>query len=499
MSTPDQSSYTLGASVHDSSCAQDLRCLLLSPVNNWSTRTVVAFPGEIEFDDLTERWTVYDPPTYSAVISPETEEDLLKIVKLATHNNVSFLATGGRHGYGTTLGKLKNGLAIDLSQLRDIIIDQTMGTLTVGPGVRMRDLMVLVHNAGYQIQTGSCTTPSLIGVTLGGGITRWAGIYGLINDALLSARIITASGQFLDVNDKSYPDLFWGLRGAGFNFGIVTKATYQLHKLPDATDGGGNLVNLDMIFPANQTSAYFKLLESYSGSLPARLAVATAIHYDVNASAPSVLANWVYLGPEAEGRKAMAPVLDLLPPVANMSVIPWHELLSVQGFGLDAANCNNGVIRDIYSVNVRKLSADTFEDAFSKMADFYAEYPGGRNSVIELEIFPNQASVSVQDNESAYPWRDAVGNFLFVFSWKQGDSAVADASNHVGQDLRQTFAKSSGYPHLAVYVSYAHGDEPIESIYGAEKLPRLVGLKQHWDPTNVFAYNNAIPTQCEGA
>ncbi|PHH68711.1 hypothetical protein CDD82_335 [Ophiocordyceps australis] len=470
--------------------------LLLSPAHNWSARTVIAFPGQRQFHDLTERWSVYAPPTYSAVISPATEQDLVKIVNLATRHNLSFLATGGRHGYGTTLGKLRNGLAIDLGQLDDIDIDQTAGTLTVGPGVLMGDVMLPVHDAGYQIQTSSCTTPSMIGVTLGGGITRWSGIYGLISDALTSARIVTASGQVVDVSHKSHPNLFWGLRGAGFNFGIVTRASYQLHSLPSAAR---SVVNLDLIFSANQTAAYFALLASYSASMPARLVISTAILWHADTNAPALRANWVYLGPEPDAQRAMAPVLQLVPLVANMSVVAWHELLSVQRFGVDAKSSVKGSLRAVYTVNVRQLEAAAFEAAFTTMAGFYAAHPGAQNSFVEFETFPNQAAASVPGNTSAYPWRDAVGNFLFVFSWNQGDSAAAQASTLVGNHLRQTFAQSSGYPHLSVYVSYAHGDEPLESIYGAEQLPRLAALKKEWDPSNVFAYNNPLPTQYQDA
>jgi len=82
---------------------------------------------------------------------------------------------------------------------------------------------------------------------------------------------------------------------------------------------------------------------------------------------------------------------------------------------------------------------------------------------------------------------------LIELSWEAG-SSVGDASNALGLELRKDFAATSGYPDLTVYVNYAHGDEKLEQIYSAEKLPRLAALKKTWDPENLFAFNNPLPT-----
>lgn len=111
----------------------------------------------------------------------------------------------------------------------------------------------------------------------------------------------------------------------------------------------------------------------------------------------------------------MAPIFDLQQSVVNISDVPWNKLLEVQGFGIDYSNCIDNVVRDIYSANVRTLSATTFEKAFKKMATFYEENPGGRGSILELETFPNQAAVSIPESATAYPWRTAIGN-LYVLS-----------------------------------------------------------------------------------
>ncbi|PYI34812.1 FAD-binding domain-containing protein [Aspergillus indologenus CBS 114.80] len=192
------------------------------------------------------------PPTYAAALSIiDSEQDLITAVKLSTANNISFLATGGRHGYSTTFGNLQNGLALDLSPLDTVTVDAAAGTLTIGPGVTFGDVMDPVYEAGYQIQTGTCTCVGMIGATIGGGIGRLQGTYGLVIDGLLSARVVTAAGEVLEVSENSNADLFWGIRGAGANLGILTSATYQLHPL------AGNYTSIDLIFPASRNVTYF--------------------------------------------------------------------------------------------------------------------------------------------------------------------------------------------------------------------------------------------------
>lgn len=195
---------------------------------------------------------------------------------------------------------------MDLSQLNGLIVNQTAGTLTVGPGVRIGDILDPVYNAGFEIresvwfpsqlgldlisdvETGSCSCPSLIGATIGAGIGRWSGVYGLLIDALLSVRLVTANGRVLHVDGHSNPDLFWGIRGAGANFGIITEATYQLQKVQTGNGTGqGHVMNVDLLIPAEQNLTYFKILESFSGIMPANLAVVSIVNYNETAEAVS--------------------------------------------------------------------------------------------------------------------------------------------------------------------------------------------------------------------
>ncbi|KAI1074442.1 FAD-binding domain-containing protein [Whalleya microplaca] len=459
---------------------------LLAAVKWSSPETSVAYPTSEDFLNATERWTTFEAPTYVAAITPGDEADVINAVLFARSNDYPFLATGGHHGFGITYGELVNGLAIDLSRLNQVQVDISEKTLTIGGGVLTRQIFDSVYNAGFEIQTGSCDCPGMIGATLGAGIGRHQGLHGLLIDALLSARMVTADGRVVNVSKDSQPDLLWAVKGAGANFGIITSATYSVAPLIN----DGLALSGDFAFPASKSRDYFDAMQKLGETMPAELSVITLITYDNNTSQPQILANWVYVGPEEQGREVLEPIISLGPSVANLTMIPWNNLVAEAGFGLDAAFCVAGATRSTYSATTRNLSASTWQSILENMTTYYEETPDGRSSSVEIEVFARQAVLEIPDDDTAYPWRDARGHIMFQFTWE--DDSTAASSNELGRELRDATAAVGGYDGLAVYVSYAHGDETLEEIYGANKLERLLSLKEIWDPENVFRYNNAL-------
>ena len=141
----------------------------------------------------------------------------------------------------------------------------------------------LVRSADTDTESGSISCPGYVGVTIGSGVGRFQGVFGLVADALVSARLVTADGRVVEVSKTQNPDLFWGIRGAGANLGVITSATYQAHKLVNQ----GQMLNADLIFPANKSKEYFDVLGSLSGKMPEKLAVITLVVYDPVAQAVS--------------------------------------------------------------------------------------------------------------------------------------------------------------------------------------------------------------------
>lgn len=158
--------------------------------------------------------------------------------------------------------------------------------------------------------------------------------------------------------------------------------------------------------------------------------------------------------------------------------------------------CARSQVYDIYGVNLRRLSPEAWQSTFAKLARFYAEQPAGRTSAVVYETWPTQAMLAVPDHATAYPWRDAATYVLVQMRWDQHPGSPVEAvAGRLGAELRDDLAVSSGYGGVAVYVNYAHGDETLENIYGARKLPRLARLKKQYDPDNVFRFHHPLPTK----
>ncbi|KAI5868214.1 hypothetical protein GGS23DRAFT_544560 [Durotheca rogersii] len=457
---------------------------------SWPPETTVLYPDDAGFTDATTRWNAYGSPDFTSVITPSSEEEVIQVVKIATANKIPFLAMGGRHGYGTTFSKLQDGLALDLSSLKDVKIDKASSTVTVGGGAKIRDVVPLVRDAGYQMPSGACSCTGFVGSTLGAGIGYMSGIFGLVIDALVSVRLVTAKGELVEASEKSNPDLFWGIRGAGANFGIVTSATYKLSKQIN----GGQVFYADLIFPATFKEQYFNIVEKFENR-PAELGFSSAIFWDPASNSTVIMGTFIYTGPETPARELLKPFFDLNPPVARAQQIPFHEIpLNIMNGLIEAACDTKAGIHSIHTLNVRKFSAPTYIKAFDKIDAFYKKYPDARASGLILETFHNGAVSTVPDGATAYPWRDAKGNFMLQMRWPGLDNPLSEIANNFGLELRDDFQATSGYPELSAYVNYAWGDETAEQIYGRNKLPRLIALKKKWDPNNVFGYSNPIPT-----
>jgi FAD/FMN-containing dehydrogenase len=114
------------------------------------------------------------------------------------------------------------------------------------------------------------------GYTLGGGIGPYAGLYGPSSDSVISLEVVTGTGEILQVSETSHADLFWGMRGAGFNYGIVTSFTYQVH---DATNGG-QAMNADMTFSGSQNGSVWATARSFLGNHPKQLSISFSISYN---------------------------------------------------------------------------------------------------------------------------------------------------------------------------------------------------------------------------
>lgn len=207
-----------------------------------------------------------------------------------------------------------------------------------------------------------------------------------------------------------------------------------------------------------------------------------------------IILNAVYPGPMATFMTLIQPFLDLKPATQVVHTLTWNNLIESAGFGLDPSVCAKGKPHSGFATGVDTLDAATFIDAFSRYGAMYAKYPETQGSVLEIEYFSTKAVLAVPDNNTAYPWRDINAQVMFEMAFPGSATSPAGAyANQLAVDLRTEFQKTSGLAQPEIYVSYAHGDEDPTWTFGAEKLPRLVGLKNTWDPNGIFSHDKPIP------
>ncbi|KAJ9254992.1 CAZyme family AA7 [Paecilomyces variotii] len=461
--------------------AYDITALL----SELSPSTEVFYPSDANWTDSIQRWTTYDEPTFVAALKPASVEDLQTIVKFSAINNVPFLASGRGHGYSTSFGALENGIKVDLGFFNKTTVDASANRMTVGGSVAFEDLMPVLFEAGKEIQTGSCPCVGMLGATLGGGVGRYQGLHGLIIDALKSVNLVTASGDLITVSETENSDLFWGIRGAGFNYGIITEATYEVYDLTN----GGVVVNADFLFPASSNETFFKALTSF-GTLPPALSLYTLVVRNTTINETVILLNAVYPGPEHEALNLIQPFMDIPYIEKNISLVSWDMVDSSAGFGLGSMFCVDGQMHDMYSVGVKTLDLQTHLDYFNNLTAFYENYPSASGSAWEIEFFPIQAIEAVPDFLTAYPHRAIRAQEMFSFNLT--DLSAEEGVNEFANQAVKAFNATSGFDDFHVYVSYAHGTESLSDMYGAEKLPRLLRLKETWDPKNLFRFNNPL-------
>ncbi|KFA51925.1 hypothetical protein S40293_07063 [Stachybotrys chartarum IBT 40293] len=467
----------------------DIRSKLLSA--EWTDGTIVSFPEDGEdFTNYTVRWSSYREPTYVANVSPATEEDVALAIQFARDNDMEFLATGGRHGYTPGYGRLQSGLSISLENLNSVSVNQTAATLTVGGGVRIRDVTQAVADAGFEMPIGGCSCPGLVGVTLGGGITNWLGIHGLLIDVLDSVRIVTADSRIIVASETENSDLFWGLRGAGQNFGIVVEATYRLAP-PTNND---EILVVDAAFPAiTNVSYYTALVELLSEGNP-YLTTNSIINWGAQLNQATIMANFHYMGPADEGMALLAPLLDLGTVMFNTHTIPWSEYHRTTLFGRDEENCQVGPTRLPFGAMTRNNSVESLTRSFSRMAKLYEDFPGARNSALVYHSYDPAAARAIPDDSTAFPWREAKQWMYVLLNWTPGDWVSENGGNAIASVIRDDFAATGGFDGLASYAVFGRGDETLEQIYTPRKLPQLAALKATWDPENVFKFHYPIPT-----
>ncbi|KAI5845571.1 hypothetical protein DFP73DRAFT_395574 [Morchella snyderi] len=461
---------------------------LLSPKARISMRSMT---NSTQFEEMTIRYSRTSVPDISAFISVGTPEDVGVIIKYANSHSREILAGNRRHAWSRTLSRTRNAIMIDISTLKNITINTKANTITVGGGVSVGDIMPALQAVGKETTTGTCDCVGFLGASLGGGHGRLQGRHGLMADNILSVRLTTATGEVITVSDTSHSDLFWALRGAGHNFGIITEATYKIY---DAANGGMQYTT-NKVYDTVYMTEMFEAMNNFQ--VPADYSALLNVLLEANTSTPRMVLNFVSSEPEAAAKAQFASAFGHIPYISSIeAVLPWA---SVNGRGLTGTGdfaCGNRARKRIAGVATTRYNTTAILEVFEKYKNF-ATRPGAGAARMIFESYSVKSVQKVDPDSTAYPWRAETGVVLMNAGYT--DDARADEAEDWLLEAMAIMHASSGFPRPALYMNYASGTEGFGAMYGYDKWrqEKLKKLKKEWDPHCVFSWFNPIPIECQ--
>jgi FAD/FMN-containing dehydrogenase len=405
--------------------------------------------------------------------------DVRAAVRFGREHATAVAVRGGGHSF-PGYSVCDDGLLIDLSLMKGIRVDPDAGTARAQAGVLLGDLDRETQAFGLAVPAGIVTHTGLAGLTLGGGIGWIMRKYGLTVDQLVSVDVVTADGEFVKASEDENADLFWGVRGGGGNFGIVTDFEFRLNPLGPEVMAGPVFWSMD------DAPGVLRFYRDWIADCPDEL---MTIVVQRKAPAlpvvpPELVGKHViavaacYAGAVDDGERVLGPLKRFGSPVLDLCA-PKPFLAHQQMFD---PSFRHGWWYYVRSCDVAELTDD--------VVDIVVDH--GRRIVSPISSIAlwqmGGAVARVGENETAFNGRDA--GFTFNIN---GNSETADGFEAERQWARDYWSALAPY-HTSVYVNFLmeEGEERVRQAYGAEKYKRLKTLKRTYDPTNFFHLNQNI-------
>ena len=436
-------------------------------------------PGDAGYEDARKVWNGMIDRRPAAVLRCRSTGDVAAAVLHARRSDGPVAVRGGGHSV-PGLGTCEGGLVIDLSPMRSVEVDPDGRTAHVQPGATWRDLDAATAEHGLATTGGLISTTGVAGLTLGGGIGWLMRKHGLSCDNLVAAEVVTADGDVVGTSSASEPELLWGLRGGGGNFGIVTSFEFRLHPVDTVVGGlamfpierGGEILRGYRDW-ADGLDEEFTTLAAVATAPPAPFVPAELVGRKVVA----VMGCWC--GDPASGEAVLEPIRRLGPAVDLFGPMPYPVLQTLGDEGAPAG------LRNYFRSGYASGLADGLIDA---VLEYGARLPSPLSQIHLHQM--GGAVARVGEDDTAFSNRRAAYAFNLVSTWP--GAAEDDANISANSELADTLAPfSTG----GVYVNFL-GDEGgarVRAAYGEGKFDRLRRLKGRFDPGNLFRVNQNIP------
>ncbi len=434
--------------------------------------------GDSGYDEARTLWNAMIDNRPSLIARCTGNADVISCVKFARKNNLLVSVKGAGHNIAG-LACCDSSLMIDLSLMNGVRVDPEAKIAEVGPGATLRKMDHETQAFGLATPLGINSTTGIAGLTLGGGFGWLSRGLGLTVDNLLSADIVTAEGKLLQASEKENPDLFWGIRGGGGNFGIVTSFRFRLHPV------GPMLLAGLIVHPFSEAGNVFRFYRDFVANAPDQLTCWVVLRKapplpflppDIHGKEIFIIAV-VYAGDIKEGEKHLEPLRKFGKPIADV-VGPAPFEAFQQAFD------------PLLTPGARNYwKSHNFTALNDEVLDTIISYAGQLPSPLS-EIFVGHlggAVNRVQVNATAYPHRESNFTMNVHTRWedKESDATCIDWA-------RKLFDATSRFATGGVYVNFiSEGEEMVPSAFGAN-YKKLATLKKKYDPENFFRMNQNI-------
>ena len=434
-------------------------------------RGELLLPGDDGYDTARRIFNGMVDRRPAAIARVRGTSDVLAAMAYARARDLPVAIRGGGHnvaGHGTC----DDGLLIDFSLMRSARVDLASRTVRADPGCTWIDFDAETAAHGLATTGGTVGSTGIAGLTLGGGLGFLMGSYGLTCDNVVSVDLVTADGSFITASEESHADLFWGIRGGGGNFGVVTSFEYRLHPVDRLLAG---LV----AYPIEHARAALELFREITATGPDELSCAFVMVTVPDGGPPIAAIAACYNGSIEDGERLIAPIRRLGPPLDDgirpMTYPEVQRIFAEIPFGLQ--NYWKGhFVRDMPDDAI-EATVESFESVTSDHSAILIEAPHG-------------AVGRVPDDATAFGQRQARFNMSALAIWED----PADPERHIRwvRDYANSIAPYSSGDYVNYLADDASSDD-IASAYGRQRFERLVALKNRYDPSNTFRFNSNIP------
>ena len=432
-------------------------------------------PDDAAYDEARRLWNAIHDRRPAVIVRPTTAHQVASAVRYARDHELEIQVRSGGHS-ALGLRGADGGLVVDLSSMRGVDVDPRARTARANGGALLGELDVAAQAHGLVCPTGVIGHTGLAGLTLGGGVGRLQRNFGLSIDSLTAVELVTADGRLVRATETEEPELFWGLRGAGWNFGIATAFEFRLHPF------GPDLHRGVLTFPATQVHELWGRFRDYVKTAPDAVSTIFGLdragpdagYADDMVGKPIVYFAWNHSGAAEDVDRDTGALRAGPPPLtASIGSVPYLEVQTAHDLALGWGS--RSFIKSHNADDVRPAALD-------ELVDLMAEPGMGTFSITAL----GGAIARVPEDATAFSGREAAFDLSADASWVDAadDEAAIDW-------CRRAMAIVEPDHTLGAYPNGNSDAGPSETrrLYGDTKLARLTALKRTWDPDNVYHVN----------